>query len=206
MAGELQPFESVRADLIAETLDISSTPVREALQALRVEGFLTLIPRRGFTVAPLVGEDIRDLYKAQSLIAGELAARAAERATDDDIAELQALHFELLAAANRGAHEMLEEKNHEFHRHINVIAGSQKLRWVLGLVSRYVPRRFYAQIPGWPKATSDDHAGVLDAIRQHDAEGARREMQGHIVKAGELLVQHFDSRVAVGTARGTEIP
>ena len=200
MSGELPPGTAVRAETIGAALGISTTPAREALQALRVEGFLELVPRRGFQVAVLTGQDVRDLFTVQALIAGELAARAAAVATADDIAELEALHHELIAASVRGNLELLEEKNHSFHREINLIAASPKIIWALGLMTRYVPRRFYSSIPGWPQTTADDHAHVLAGIRSHDAEGTRLAMQSHVEHAGELLAVHFDERTSAGTS------
>ncbi|GGF42066.1 GntR family transcriptional regulator [Subtercola lobariae] len=200
MAGELLPGASVRPEAIGEALDISATPAREALQVLRVEGFLELLPRRGFIVAPLTGDDIRDLFRANALIAGELAARAADVATPDDVAELEALHHELLAAASRRDFEALEEKNFRFHRQINHMAESRKLGWVLGVIERYVPSLFYASIEGWPAATADDHSTILESIRAQDAEGARVAMASHMAHAGELLAAQFDKRSAAPLA------
>ncbi|SEJ77999.1 DNA-binding transcriptional regulator, GntR family [Arthrobacter sp. yr096] len=196
ISGELRPGTSVRPETIGEALNISTTPAREALQALRVEGFLDLVPRRGFLVAPLNGKDIRDLFLAQALIAGELAARAAANASAQDIDELQALHHELIAAASRNNHDLLEEKNHAFHRQINIMADSRKISWTLGLITRYVPRRFYSSIQGWPKATVEDHGELLECIKAKDSDATRAAMHEHIVHAGELLATHFDERVA----------
>ena len=139
---------------------------------------------------------MRDLFTVQALIAGELAARAAATATPDDLAELEALHYELIAAAARGNLELLEEKNHAFHREINLIADAPKIIWALGLMTRYVPRKFYPSILGWPEATVDDHAQLLAGIRSHDARGTRVAMQAHVEHAGELLAAHFDARTS----------
>ncbi|MCU1530330.1 MAG: GntR family transcriptional regulator [Frondihabitans sp.] len=194
MAGEILPGASVRPEAIGEALDISATPAREALQVLRVEGFLDLLPRRGFIVAPLTGADIRDLFRANALISGELAARAATVATSEQIAELQALHYELLAAAGRRDLEALEEKNFLFHRQINRIAESRKLAWVLGIIDRYVPRLFYSEIEGWPSATSEGHLNILESIKAGDAERARETMTLHVTHSGDLLADQFDKR------------
>jgi DNA-binding GntR family transcriptional regulator len=194
MSGQMRPGESVRAEVLGEALSISTTPAREALQALRVEGFLELVPRRGFQVAPLTAQDIEDLFTVQALITGELAARAAVNATEADLGELEALHHELLAAAGRRDFVVLEEKNHAFHREINLIAGSRKTLWVLSLMSRYVPRRFYPEIEGWPTATFEDHSTVLEFLKSRDAGGARKAMHEHVVKAGVLLARQFDER------------
>lgn len=200
MSGQLAAGEPVRPEVIGAALGISTTPAREALQALRVEGFLELLPRRGFIVAPLEGDDVRDLFLAHSLLSGELAARAAANATDEDIAELDALQHELIAAARRNDIAGLEEKNHAFHRRINQMAGSRKIAWALGLTDRYVPRLFYSTIEGWPQATADDHSAVLEAIRRRDPDAARRTMGDHIIHAGGLLAAQFDKRRPVDVA------
>jgi DNA-binding GntR family transcriptional regulator len=196
ISGELPPGTQIRPETIGEELGISTTPAREALQALRVEGFLDLVPRKGFLVAPLIGADIRDLFRAQALLGGELADRAACNGSEDEIAELEALHHEPIAAAARKDTALLEEKNHAFHRQINLLANARKLLWVLGLTTRYVPRMFYSSIAGWPQATAEDHTRILEAVKAGDGQAARAAMEDHIMHAGELLAAHFDARQA----------
>jgi DNA-binding GntR family transcriptional regulator len=196
MAGEIAPGASVRAEAVGEELEVSATPVREALQALRVEGFLELVPRRGFMVVPLAADDIRDIFEAHALIAGELSSRAAKLATADQVEALQALHGELMEAAGGKDHELLERKNHEFHRFVYRMAGSDRLRWALGNFAKYVPRAFYAQIEGWPETTASDHSAIIDAIVARDPDAARAAMAQHIRNSGEKLAEYFAGRQA----------
>jgi len=195
-SGNLAAGAPVRPETVADELGISTTPAREALQALRAEGFLDLAPRRGFTVAKLDGDDIRDMFLVQAMVAGELAARAAANVTPENVASLDAIHKNLVAAAGRGDLTSLEELNHQFHRDINLAANSPRLANVIRLVSRYAPRRFYATIAGWPETTVHDHTLVLDAIRRGDADTARREMSAHVHHAAEQLASHIDARIA----------
>jgi DNA-binding GntR family transcriptional regulator len=194
MAGELKPGAFVRAETVGAALEVSATPVREALQALRVEGFLELVPRRGFTVAPLIAKDIRDIFEAHALIAGELCARAAERASAEQIQAVHALHADLMKAAEDNDHASLELRNHEFHRLVYRMADAERLRWTLGIFVKFVPRAFYAQIEGWPETTASDHSSVIAAIVASDTVGARRHMEQHIRNSGEQLAQYFESR------------
>jgi DNA-binding GntR family transcriptional regulator len=203
-SGTLSPGAHVRPEVIAAELGISSTPAREALQALRAEGFLDLAPRRGFIVATVTGDDIRDMFLVQSFVGGELAARAATLHDEAAFAEMESIHRDLMVAAKACDYEALEVRNHEFHREVNLAARAPRLAWVLNLTSRYAPRRFYATIEGWPQTTVDDHNGVLEAIRARDAEGARRLMTEHINKAGEQLAAHIDRRLA--STPGVESP
>jgi DNA-binding GntR family transcriptional regulator len=195
-SGNLPAGAPVRPETIAEELGISTTPAREALQALRAEGFLDLAPRRGFTVARIDGNDVRDMFLVQSMVAGELAARAASNATPELIARMQRIHDDLIAAAKRDDLAKLEELNHAFHREINLAADAPRLAWVIKLVARYAPSRFYASINGWPETTVHDHNGLLEAIAKGDAEMARAEMVEHVRRAGEQLASHVDARIA----------
>lgn len=194
MAGEYAPGDSVRAEAVGEALEVSATPVREALHSLRVEGFLELIPRKGFTVAPLVGADIRDIFEAHALIAGELTARAAARVTDEQLASLTEAHSLLMDVAQQGDHERLEQLNHEFHYAIYHLSGSERLRWALGGFVKYVPSAFYAQIDGWPETTAQDHTAIIEAMQARDPEAARAAMAHHIRNSGEKLAEYFDNR------------
>ena len=194
MSGALAPGSSVRAEALGEELEVSATPVREALHALRVEGFLELVPRKGFTVAPLGADHIRDIFEAHALIAGELAARAAERADEATVDELRSVHRELMDSVTAGEREVLERKNHEFHAAVYLAARSERLSWALGNFVRYVPRAFFTQIEGWAESTAHAHTEVLEAIIGRAPDAARAAMGAHIRKSGEQLAEYFESR------------
>ena len=194
VSGKLRGGEFIRHDAIAQSLGISATPVREGLLELRTEGLVKLVPRRGYVVVPLTGDDIRDVFTGQALLAGELAARAVKQAGPDDVARLEHLHADLEAAAERGDHDELEELNFLFHRAVNLMAGSAKLAWLLGVSLSYVPARFHSTIDGWPAATVQDHREILEAFRHGSARAARAGMTRHIEHAGELLAVHVESQ------------
>jgi DNA-binding GntR family transcriptional regulator len=196
MSGELAPGEFIRQERVAESLGISATPVREGLLSLRGEGFVKLEPRRGFVVSPLTTADVKDLFWAQALMAGELAARAAARVQDEDLARLNQHQEELAALAASSDYDTMEHVNHLFHRDLNRVADAPKMAWLLGVGARYVPRRFYSTIEGWPEASLEDHRAVLAAMTARSPEAARAAMQLHIVHAGDLLAAHRERIVA----------
>lgn len=191
LSGELPEGTIVRPETIGQELGISTTPAREALQALRTEGFLRSQAKVGFVVAPLTKDDILDIFTAHAFLAGELAARAVSRSTQQDLNHLEALHYELLAASRRGLSAEAEDRNHQFHRCISKLANAPKLAQILGIVSRYVPREFYSEVEGWSAASSSDHEAIVEAFRRADSEAARRAMTDHIRHAGELLAAQF---------------
>jgi DNA-binding GntR family transcriptional regulator len=193
MSGHLRSGDFIRQEHIAEELDLSATPVREGLLSLKGEGFVQLKPRRGFVVAPLSAADVRDMFTAQALLAGELVDRAAARITDDELRDLQKVHEALGEAAAAGDGARVEELNHDFHRRINRIADAPRLAWMLSISTKFAPRRFFATIPGWFKASAQDHDAIMNALAKHDGERARAAMMRHMENAGQLLAANFES-------------
>ena len=96
--------------------------MREGLLALRSEGFVRQVPRRGFVVAPFTQQDIRDLFWAQSLLAGELAARAAKKITPEQLDRLDAMVKQYDVAIANDDKTAIDDLGHLFHREINLAA------------------------------------------------------------------------------------
>lgn len=192
MSGQVRPGEFVRLDQVAADLEVSVTPVREALATLRGEDMVDLEPSRGYVVAPLSRQDIEDVFRLQADLAGELAARAAARMTGEELDGLAEIQTELTAAAKDSDPARLERLEYEFHRAINLAAHSRKLSWFLSSASRYLPQHFYSASAAWRKSVVRDHKAVLKALRAGDAEAVRAAMVGHVTEGGERLVAHLE--------------
>jgi DNA-binding GntR family transcriptional regulator len=193
ITGRLQSGQQVNIEALARDLEISPTPVREALQVLKGEGFVRAEPHRGFRIATLTTQDIHDMFLVQAHVAGELATRAASHATSELLAEITGLQTDLREADARSDGEEMERLNYQFHRVINRAAGAPKLTWLMGVVVRYAPRVFYPAIPGWNDASLRDHDAIIEAIRNGDQDSARETMTAHIRHAGVLLVTYLES-------------
>lgn len=194
LSGQVRPGEFLRLEPIAEAVGVSNTPVREGLLALRSEGFVKLVPRRGFMVESFTPEDVHDIFWAQAKLAGELAARAAKRITPEEIRQLEEILADLEKAFEADDEERIVDLGHAFHREINLAARSQRLALILGSVVRHVPNRFYAAIEGHVEATRDDHSKLLQAMRKRNARDARRLTEGHILESIDHLVDMLRRR------------
>jgi DNA-binding GntR family transcriptional regulator len=142
-------------------------------------------------VSQLSREDIMDLFTIQAITAGELAARAASRLSDEELTELADLQQKLDEAATAGDDETVDKLNDQFHRLVNHAAKSTKIAWFHSVAVQYVPRRFFAWIEGWPDAAVHDHSSVLKALTERDPSASRQAMQEHVLHAGELLADHL---------------
>jgi DNA-binding GntR family transcriptional regulator len=198
VSGRLRAGEFIRPETVAEDLGISATPAREGLLQLQTEGFLTVEPRRGFTVTALSSEDVRDIYDAQALLGGELTARAARVIGPDVVDELERIQADLEKAAADRDFEGVERLNHRFHETIYRLAGSRKIRWLIKNTLAYAPRKFFAAVEGWPEASAQDHRAIIEHLRVNDVDQARDAMAHHIRKAGMLLAEHLAAQGTSG--------
>ena len=193
MSGSVRPGEFLRMERIAQAVGVSNTPVREGLLSLRSEGFVRLVPRRGFVVEPFSRQDIHDLFWTQGVLAGELAARAAKTIEPDQLARLEHL-VQQYAVAQENDRDALGSLGHFFHREINVASGSTRLALLLGSVVKHLPNRFYAAIEGRVDATHDDHPMILEALRERNPKKARSRMEQHIVRGADRLIEMLEQR------------
>ena len=190
----------IRLDQLAAELGISVTPVREALFALRAEGLIDQLPRRGFVVLPVTGRDVTDVANVQAHVGGELAARAAVNITDDQLRELKAIQARLEEAYAGDDQERTVRLNHEFHRAINVASDSPKLAQLMSQITRYAPESVFPTIEGWPNQSIKDHRRVLSALEKHDKNLARAAMSEHLAAGAVPLIEHLVSRGVVADA------
>jgi len=194
ISGRVRRGDFLRIDSIAKVMQISSTPVREGLLMLQLEGFVKLEPRRGFMVVGISRQDVRDIFWAQAVLAGELAARASMTATEAqkiEISELLKSHENAVLAEDELQYTKL---GHQFHRAINLAAGSPRLAILLGTLTKQLPNSFYGQMEGQVKGTLDYHPRIFEAIMKGDEETARSVMFEHIAQGGELLVEHLEEQ------------
>src|SRR6187549_1657361 len=97
---DLEPGSWIDELKLAEEYGISRTPLREALKVLAAEGLVTMKVRRGAYVTEVSDKDLADVYHLLSLLESDAAAVVAQKATDEELKELQALHKELETAIN----------------------------------------------------------------------------------------------------------
>lgn len=191
LAGRYEMGQRIPLDALAQQLDVSSMPVREALISLSNEGLVDVEPRRGFRARPLSQKDLDDLFEVQAVLTGILAGRAAAAATANDIANLRAIHAKLEALSGKtltkGTLREAARLNAEFHRYIAKIPEGDRVRWFLRLSHRYVREDLYEAVPGILDASLLDHPRIIDALERHDVEGSRRIAEEHFAQGASLV-------------------
>ena len=188
--GLLAPGAHVPQDEVADELGVSRIPIREALIALEAEGLVGLEPHRGAFVQPIGRQDVEDHYQMYGLIHGIAAARSAASIDEEGLAELQALNDEMRVVAP----ERLSELNWQFHRIINHLGGSRRLRAVLRTLARNIPANFFEDVRGSGEIAVQGHQLIIDALRRGDGDDAARACHAHLQEEGLLVVQMMRER------------
>lgn len=187
--GELVPGERVSERVLCGRFGISRTPLREALKVLASEGLLDLTPNRGATVASLTVADIEEVFPvmgALEALSGELACA---RVTDDDLAEIRALHFQMLLHHRRRELPEYFRLNQAIHEKIMAIAGNSALAAAhRGLAGRIRRARYMANMSRarWDKAVAE-HAEILAALADRDGPRLARILKSHLANKCETV-------------------
>jgi DNA-binding GntR family transcriptional regulator len=192
VSGALRPGTFIRLDETAAKLGVSVTPVREALLKLRGEGMVQLEPHRGHVVLPLTRQDIDDIFWLQATIAEELAATAAQRITDAEIADLERITEALAAAVAAADTEAIASTEFAFHRAFNQATGRIKLAWFLLHVARYMPLMVYAADPEWGAAIVENHRQLIAALRRRDTAAVVEHTHWQFTDGARRLTETLD--------------
>ncbi|WP_077033285.1 GntR family transcriptional regulator [Pelomonas sp. KK5] len=178
------------ADLVAK-LQLSRTPLRQALQRLAREGFLQVFPKLGWQVAPLDFDVIDELYDLRLLIECHAAQLLA---TSEDRADLQALVDIWMVPPEQRLADPVEvgTLDEAFHSELVASSGNREMARVhLGLTDRIrIVRRLDFTKPARIAATYDEHARILRAIVRRRADEAQRLLRAHIEQS-KLEVRHI---------------
>ncbi|WP_063732848.1 GntR family transcriptional regulator [Streptomyces sp. RTd22] len=180
--GELKPGERINQDELAERLELSRLPIREAMIALEREGLIKTIPRRGSFVWDFRRQDILDQYEVYAMVSGLATERAAVNLSKDEVASLRGAVEEM---ASHKDPAQREAANDHFHAIINRASRSPRLMWLLGLLASSVPVGFHDT--GWEIAVRD-HRTIIEHLERGDAEAAAEAMRDHIRRTGTHAV------------------
>jgi DNA-binding GntR family transcriptional regulator len=191
-SGELAPGQRVMELEVAEWLNVSRTPVREALRRLESDGMLEVEPRTGLVVSSITREAMLELYVMREVLESTAARLCTERASEVEIMALEELtKREERAQAD---YEALVRLNRLFHDTIHRAAHNRYLEKSLSAVndSMCLLGKSQMLIPARAKEARAEHAELFNAIRTRDADGAERIARKHVQSARrERLRQLF---------------
>lgn len=201
VTGELGAGQKVPVAQLAEQLEVSPTPLREALKVLAAEGLVELLPNRGARVASYTLDDARNLFEVIAGIESLAAELAAQRMGGDDLDGLEALHAEMRGHYERGEKPEYFDLNSRVHARIIELAGNEVLAAVhAGLMVRANRGRFIAITDPlrWAEAM-EEHEQLMAALRARDWQAAAATWRTHLQHTGRAVCKALADATGVET-------
>ncbi|WP_448006687.1 GntR family transcriptional regulator [Agromyces bauzanensis] len=180
---------------LATTFGVSKTPVREALRLLVQEGWVVILPRKGYMIRPLRIEDVSEVFGLRMMIEpgilGELAAE-----TDDHAADELAQRLAAQVSAGDDVDASLAAAR-DFHLAAAQLSHNRRAEAIIsGLLDEV--KRLHHLLPNVTAHISSTvelgaHQAIVDAVRAHDSELAATLMRDHIAEVARTMVDGFTS-------------
>lgn len=186
-----QGFQATEQD-VAAFLEMSRTPVREAMMRLQQDGLVSVVPRHGMRVLPVSPTDMAEIYQILTSLESTAADLAAKRGlTADQLAGLERATAEMEAALARDDLDGWVKADEDFHLQLLDLGGNEKLKAVVLNFWDRAHRARMSTLKLRPKPTRStcEHADLVEALRRGDGVEARNIHRAHRERAGRELVE-----------------
>lgn len=198
LSGEYPAGMRLRQADVAQRFGISTTPVREAFVSLAREGFLVADPHKGMMVRRPNVREMNELYEIRIALEPLATAKAAERITDEDLAELDRILGEMRAVATQSgprAEAQHAALNATFHERIYQVADRPRLAELItqmraqsGVYVRMFPVEFVAM-----GTSNEQHGAIVEALRSRAPKRAERAMRNHLRFNADHIAEQLDA-------------
>jgi DNA-binding GntR family transcriptional regulator len=182
---ELPPGSWIDELKIAEEYGISRTPLREALKVLAAEGLVTMKVRRGAYVTEVSEKDLADVYHLLALLESDAAGVVAQRASEDELGELQALHAALESATDQ--REQYFALNEQFHMRLLEMADNRWRQQMVVDLRKVMKLNRHSSLfkTGRLQESLAEHRAIMSALLARDVAQTVRRMNEHFLNGLE---------------------
>ena len=191
--NRLAPGAKLNERELCEVLNVSRTPLREAIKMLAAEGLVELLPNRGAIALQLTEADVLNTFEVMAGLEGQSGELAATRITEAELAEIRAQHFEMMAAYTRRDLPAYYRLNAAIHNAINTAARNP----VLSVTYRQVNARLQAlrfksnqDEEKWSRAVRE-HEQMIEALGAHDASAMRAVLVAHLNHKRDVVIEQL---------------
>jgi DNA-binding GntR family transcriptional regulator len=205
--SRIAPGAKLNERELSEVLNVSRTPLREAIKMLAAEGLVELLPNRGAIAVELSEADVLNTFEVMAGLEAQSGELAAERITDAELVEIQAMHYEMLAAYTRRDLPAYYRLNSAIHAAINAAAKNPVLSATYRQVNaRLQALRFRSNQDGdkWGAAMKE-HEQMIDALTQRNPAAMRAVLLSHLNnKRDVVMAQLVQQRQILETGEGEQ--
>ncbi len=188
--GRIAPGAKLNERELSEQLHVSRTPLREAIKLLAAEGLVDLLPNRGAVAVKLTEADVMHSFELLAELEGISGALAAQRIAETEIAELRALHFEMMACHARRDLSGYYRLNARIHSAINEAAGNPVLAQTYRAINARVQSlrfRTNQDEAKWARALAE-HQQMIEALAARDGARLREVLVRHVLAKRDALL------------------
>lgn len=203
LTGEIVSQTRLMEIDLSEKMNVSRTPIREAIKRLADDGLVKVEPRRGAYVANISIKDMLDVFEVREDMEGFVAKLAAQRINDEEKAELRRIAAEYEEALSRTEDkENIIELDEKFHNYIVSCCGNETLSELVKYVQELSLRFRYLYYNDYSlyESTADQHNRIMEAINAGRDEEARLEADAHVKALKEFVFDLGKKMEAMGDA------
>lgn len=181
---------------LAKQLNISRTPIREALKQLELEGLVKSIPNKGVYVLGFSHRDIDDMLEIRYALEGLAIQLAIERINDEQLEKIKEVYDLMEFYAGKNDQEKFNELNIAFHEAIYCCTQSKYFEQLLSDINYYihVTSRHSIKQPDRLISAAQEHREIYEAIVARDKELAKEKIQKHIRKTQMLVRTYYENK------------
>lgn len=192
LTGEIVSQTRLMEIDLSEKMNVSRTPIREAIKKLADDGLVKIVPRRGAYVANISIKDMLDVFEVREDMEGFAAKLAAQRINEDEKKLLRKIASDYDEALNNGEDkEKIIELDEKFHNFIVGCCGNETLSELVKYVQELALRFRYLYYNDYTlyEATAEQHHRIIEAICSGRADDARREADAHVKSLKEFVFE-----------------
>lgn len=201
LAGDLVPGQLYTAGELGRELNVSRTPIREALQELARRGLVEIEKNRGMRVRSTSVESLIEVFQVRLMLEVPLSRRATELRTPESLAAVRAAYNEFRAAAESGEADAVLRADRDFHRALMAGAGNDRAKTLLQEQRDFVLQTGMGTVPTsrTPLECFEDHADIMAGFEAGDAAAVGAAVGRHISHTAVMLIrQETASRPELG--------
>lgn len=186
--GDILPGDTLTILDLADQLNMSQTPVREAVRILQTEGLIEQLPHHVITVKKFSERDITDIFTLRARLESLATGQSIPMMSDQHLAELEKMHTAFTAACSMCDYRTMYHINSDWHNTLYSISGNNIL---LDIIQRLWQRFLFGAfwlVPGHPEHSLADHNALMEAIRNRHVQLACDLMESHIQKVRQAAI------------------
>jgi len=200
ISGNIRPGEKITENQIANTLNISRPPIREAFRILATEGLITLVPRKGAFVSELSTREVKEIYEMKSMMESFATRLAIPTIEKKEISELDSILNLMEEKIKENNFKEIQRLNIEFHRKMIKISKNQKLIYLYESI--VLPIRRYQRVglsaPSSWEMSLAEHRNIVKAIRSKNIELAEKLTREHTMAATLRVINRLRRQQSSG--------